>query len=61
LFRFNPTIAYSIDAATESEIFDRVIASIDDEEIAEIATSFGPDVPEDEMKHCQGAGHDVYA
>ncbi|WP_413786724.1 cytidylyltransferase domain-containing protein, partial [Psychrobacter immobilis] len=36
-----PMIAYSIEAAIKSECFDRVIVSTDDEEIAEVALSYG--------------------
>ena len=38
-------IAYAIQAARESEIFDEVFVSTDDEEIAEIAKSFGATIP----------------
>ena len=40
-----PMIAWSIEAALESECFDRVIVSTDDDEIAEVARSCGADVP----------------
>ena len=40
-----PIIAYSIKAALNSGIFDEVMVSTDDEEIAEIAKSFGASVP----------------
>lgn len=40
-----PIIAYSIEAALESELFDRVIVSTDDEEIASIAKKYGAEVP----------------
>lgn len=40
-----PIIAYSIDAAKTSGIFDEVMVSTDDEEIAEIARKFGATVP----------------
>lgn len=40
-----PIIAWSIEAALQSEIFDRVIVSTDDEEIAAVAKAFGADVP----------------
>lgn len=45
LFCGKPIIGYSIEAALESECFDTVMCSTDDEEIAEIAKSFGADVP----------------
>lgn len=40
-----PMIAYSIKAAQESKLFDRIIVSTDDEEIANIARSYGAEVP----------------
>lgn len=40
-----PIIAYSIKAAIESNVFDRVIVSTEDEEIASIARSYGANVP----------------
>lgn len=40
-----PIISYSIFAALESRIFDEVMVSTDDEEIAEIAIDCGAKVP----------------
>lgn len=40
-----PIIAYSIEAALKSEIFDEVMVSTDSDEIAEIASYFGASVP----------------
>lgn len=40
-----PIIAYSIEAALESEIFDEVMVSTDDKEIAEISEKYGAKVP----------------
>ena len=40
-----PIIAYSIEAALESGVFDEVMVSTDDEEIAEIAKAYGASVP----------------
>ena len=40
-----PLIAYSIEAALQSGIFDRVIVSTDDQEIATIAQAYGAEVP----------------
>lgn len=40
-----PMIAYSIQGAIESGVFDRIIVSTDDEEIATVARSYGADVP----------------
>ena len=45
LFRGRPMIAWSIAAAQASECFDRIIVSTDDQEIAEVATRYGADVP----------------
>ena len=44
-FYGKPLIAYSIETALESELFDKVIVTTDDEEIAEIAKAYGADVP----------------
>lgn len=40
-----PIMAYSIEAAKESGLFDEVMVSTDEEEIAEVARSYGADVP----------------
>jgi len=40
-----PIIAYSIEAAKESRLFDRIIVSTDDHEIAAVAKDFGAEVP----------------
>ena len=40
-----PLIAYSIEVALESKLFDKVIVSTDDEEIASIAKEYGAEVP----------------
>lgn len=40
-----PILAYSIEAALESGLFDHVMVSTDSEEIAEIARKYGADVP----------------
>lgn len=40
-----PILAYSIEAALESGIFDEVMVSTDDEEIADIARKYGASVP----------------
>ena len=44
-FLGKPIIAYSIEAALDSGIFDEVMVSTDDEEIAEIAKKYGATVP----------------
>lgn len=40
-----PIIKYSIDAARDSGVFDRIVVSTDSEEIAEVARNCGADVP----------------
>jgi N-acylneuraminate cytidylyltransferase len=40
-----PIIAYSIEAAIKSDVFDEVMVSTDDDEIAEIAKKYGAVVP----------------
>ena len=44
-FNGKPIIAYSIEAALESNCFDQVIVSTDDDEIAEISKTYGAKVP----------------
>jgi pseudaminic acid cytidylyltransferase len=44
-FHGKPIIAYSIEAAIESNCFDKIIVSTDDAEIAQIAREWGADVP----------------
>ena len=44
-FAGQPIISYSIKAAQETNLFDRIIVSTDSEEIAEIAKSYGAKVP----------------
>jgi N-acylneuraminate cytidylyltransferase len=44
-FAGRPMIAHSIAAATKSGLFDRIVVSTDDEEIAGVARSFGAEVP----------------
>ena len=45
LFFGKPIIAYSINAALQSNLFDEVMVSTDDPEIIEIAKNFGAKVP----------------
>lgn len=45
VFCGSPIISYSIQSALNSKIFDRVIVSTDDEEIAKISKEYGADVP----------------
>ncbi len=40
-----PMIAYSIQAAQKSGLFDRIIVSTDDEEIAEVSRQYGAEIP----------------
>ena len=44
-FLDKPIIAYSIEACLQAEIFDEVMVSTDDKEIAEVALQFGAKVP----------------
>lgn len=45
LFNGKPLIAYSIEVAKQSGLFDRIIVSTDDEEIASVAKHLGAEVP----------------
>ena len=45
LFDGKPMLAWPIKAAIDSECFDRIIVSTDDDEIAEIAKSYGAEIP----------------
>lgn len=45
LFQGLPVIAYAIKAARESDLFDEIFVSTDDEEIAGVAESFGATIP----------------
>jgi pseudaminic acid cytidylyltransferase len=44
-FHGKPMIAYSIEAAKQSDCFDKIIVSTDDQEIADIARQYGAEVP----------------
>ena len=44
-FYGKPLIAYSIEVAKESKLFDKILVTTDDEEIASIAKKYGADVP----------------
>lgn len=44
-FLGKPIIAYSIEAAIESELFDEVMVSTEDQEIAQIAQEYGAKIP----------------
>lgn len=45
LFAGKPVIGYSIEAAKASGLFDRIMVSTDDPEIAAVAETFGAEVP----------------
>lgn len=45
VFGGQPIISYSINAAKDSKLFDRIILSTDSKEIAEIGKSYGAEVP----------------
>ena len=45
LINNHPLLAYSIEAAISSKVFDMVVCATDDEEYAEIAKYYGADVP----------------
>ncbi|MDA9322362.1 pseudaminic acid cytidylyltransferase, partial [Gammaproteobacteria bacterium] len=51
IFHGQPILKYSIDTAKKSGLFDRIIVSTDNEEIAEIAKNCGADVPFIRPKH----------
>jgi len=44
-FHGKPMIAYAVTAALDSKVFDKVIASTDDDEIAQVAQVYGAEVP----------------
>lgn len=44
-FAGRPIIAYAIEAARDAGLFDRIVVSTDDEEIAAVARSFGAETP----------------
>lgn len=44
-FHGKPLIAYSIQAAIASNLFDKIIVSTDDEKIADVAKAYGAEVP----------------
>ena len=45
IFHGRPIISYSINAAKESKLFEKIICSTDDEEIAKIASKYGAECP----------------
>lgn len=44
-FHGKPIIAYSIQAALDCKLFDRIVVSTEDDEIAEISKEYGAEVP----------------
>jgi pseudaminic acid cytidylyltransferase len=50
-FHGHPILKYSIDAAQESGLFDKIIVTTDDAEITEIAKSYNVEVPFSRPKH----------
>jgi len=44
-FRGKPLIAYTVEAALDSGVFERVVVSTDDDEIAQVARRYGAEVP----------------
>ena len=54
----HPLLAYSIAAAQQSGVCDRVIVSTDSAEIAEIATAYGAEVPG--MRPAEISGSDAH-
>lgn len=44
-FAGKPMISWSVHAALETQIFDRIVVSTDDSEIASVARGYGADVP----------------
>ena len=51
LFMGKPIIAYSIETALQTGLFDEVMVSTDDEEVAEVACEYGASVPFMTMLH----------
>ncbi len=45
LFLGKPLIAYSIETAQKSGLFDRIVVSTDDTDVAEIAIEYGAEIP----------------
>lgn len=50
-FQGKPMIAWTIEAALQSKCFERVLVSTDDEKIAEVAMSYGAEVPFLRLQH----------
>ena len=50
-FHGRPMIGWSITAALDSGLFDRVVVSTDDDQICEVARAYGAEVPFIRPKH----------
>lgn len=61
LLNEKPLISYGIKAALESSLFDRVIVSTEDEEIANIAKSYGADVFDRHPDFASDTAHELDA
>jgi N-acylneuraminate cytidylyltransferase len=63
LFHGKPIIAYSIETAIKSGIFDRIVVSTDDDEIAAVAIQYGAEVhrraPDDGVRGTQEVAAEV--
>ena len=62
LFCNKPIIAYSIETAIKSNLFDRIIVSTDDHEIAEVSKSYGAEIPfirSDSLSNDYATTHEV--
>lgn len=44
MFHGKPILAYSVETAKESKLFDKIVVSTDDADIAEVATKYGADI-----------------
>ena len=58
----HPLLAYAIETARQSEVFDRIVVSTDSERIAQVARWYGADVPflrPDGVRDVDVAGHRV--
>ena len=44
-------IAMTIEAAQQSDLFDRIVVSTDDQRIADVATAYGVEVPFHRTEH----------
>jgi N-acylneuraminate cytidylyltransferase len=53
-FKGKPMISYSIESLVESNLFDDIFVSTEDDEIAEIARQFGASVPFKRSNHLAG-------